>query len=62
MSQVEAPRTSLRHKLYHGETTIDFVGRRNIWFVVSGVFVLAGLISLLTQGLNYGIDFKGGTL
>ena len=61
MSQVEAPRTSLRHKLYHGETTIDFVGRRNIWFVVSSVFVLAGLISLLTQGLNYGIDFKGGT-
>lgn len=61
MSQVEAPRTSLRHKLYHGETTIDFVGRRNIWFLLSGVFVLAGLISLLTQGLNYGIDFKGGT-
>ncbi|HEV2760722.1 MAG TPA: protein translocase subunit SecF [Acidimicrobiales bacterium] len=61
MSEVEAPRTSLRHKLYHGETTIDFVGRRNIWFVVSSVFVLAGLISLLTQGLNYGIDFKGGT-
>ena len=61
MNQMEAPRTSLRHKLYHGETTIDFVGRRNIWFVVSSVFVLAGLISLLTQGLNYGIDFKGGT-
>ncbi|MGI8809077.1 MAG: protein translocase subunit SecF [Acidimicrobiales bacterium] len=58
----EAPRrASLRHKLYHGETTVDFVGRRNIWFVVSGVVVLAGLISLLVQGLNYGIDFKGGT-
>jgi preprotein translocase subunit SecF len=58
---VDAPKTSLRHKLYHGETTINFVGRRNIWFVVSAVVVLAGLVSLLTQGLNYGIDFKGGT-
>jgi len=56
-----APKTSLRHRLYHGETTINFVGRRNIWFVVSGVVILAGLISLIAQGLNYGIDFKGGT-
>jgi len=60
--QVETPKkASLAHRLYHGETAINFVGRRKIWFVVSGVFVLAGLISLLTQGLNYGIDFKGGT-
>jgi preprotein translocase subunit SecF len=60
--QIEAPaRTSLRHRLYHGETTINFVGRRNIWFVVSGVVIVLGLLSLLVQGLNYGIDFKGGT-
>ena len=59
--QVEAPRASLRHRLYHGETTLDFIGRRNPWFVVSALFVLAGLTSLLAQGLNYGIDFKGGT-
>ncbi len=59
---VEAPRkASLRHRLYHGETAIDFVGHRNIWFVVSAVVILAGLVSLLAQGLNYGIDFKGGT-
>jgi len=59
--QVEPAKASLRHRLYHGETTIDFIGRRNPWFVLSAVFVLAGLISLLVQGLNYGIDFKGGT-
>jgi preprotein translocase subunit SecF len=52
---------SLRHRLYHGETAIDFVGRRNIWFILSGLVILAGAVSLLTQGLNYGIDFKGGT-
>ena len=57
----EPPKASLRHRLYHGETAINFVGRKNVWFVVSGAVILIGLISLLTQGLNYGIEFKGGT-
>lgn len=57
----QVKKASLAHKLYHGETTIDFVGRRNIWFIVSAVVIAAGLLSMLTQGLNYGIDFKGGT-
>ena len=52
---------SLRHRLYHGETAIDFVGHRNTWFLVSALVILAGAVSLLVQGLNYGIDFKGGT-
>src|SRR5438270_750142 len=35
---VDAPRkASLRHRLYHGETAIDFVGHRNTWFLVSAV-------------------------
>ncbi|MDQ2825881.1 MAG: protein translocase subunit SecF, partial [Actinomycetota bacterium] len=54
-------KASLRHRLYHGETTINFVGRKNVWFAVSGVVILIGVISLLVQGLNFGIDFKGGT-
>ena len=57
----EPAKPSLRHRLYHGETAINFIGRRNIWFAVSGVVILAGLISLIAQGLNYGIEFKGGT-
>ena len=54
-------KASLAHRLYHGETSFDFVGRRNVWFVISAVVILAGLISLGTQGLNLGIDFEGGT-
>lgn len=57
----QVKKASLAHKLYHGETAIDFVGRRNIWFIVSAVVIAAGLISMVTQGLNYGIDFEGGT-
>jgi len=47
-------------RLYNGETTIDFVGRRRWGFLASGIVVLATLFSLLFQGLNLGIDFKGG--
>jgi SecD/SecF fusion protein len=40
---------------------IDFMGRRKLWFAISGAVIAAGLISLGVQGLNLGIDFKGGT-
>ena len=52
---------SLWQRLYHGETTFDFVGKKRRWFVLSGIVVLVGLSSLLTRGLNFGIDFEGGT-
>lgn len=57
----DAEGRTLRHRLYHGETAYDFVGRYRIWFVISAVVIGAGILSLVTQGLNYGIDFKGGT-
>jgi SecD/SecF fusion protein len=40
---------------------IDFMGKRKLWFAISGTIIVAGLISLGVQGLNLGIDFKGGT-
>jgi SecD/SecF fusion protein len=39
----------------------DITGRRNLWFAISGVVVLVAAGSLVTKGLNLGIDFKGGT-
>ena len=47
-------------RLYRGETTFDFIGRRMIGFAVSLVIVVAGAGSLLIQGLELGIDFRGG--
>jgi preprotein translocase subunit SecF len=47
-------------RLYRGETTIDFYGRRKYGFIVSGVVLLVMFASLIFQGLNLGIDFKGG--
>ncbi len=41
---------------------IDFVGKRNIAWILSAVLILISVISLFTRGLNLGIDFTGGTL
>jgi preprotein translocase subunit SecF len=53
---------SLASRLYHGETSYDIVGRRRLWFTISGVLVLISLVSLVVPGLNFGIDFKGGAV
>jgi preprotein translocase subunit SecF len=53
---------SLASRLYHGETSFDIVGRRRLWFAISGALVLISLVSLVVPGLNFGIDFKGGAV
>jgi SecD/SecF fusion protein len=37
-----------------------FVKNRFKFYIFSGVFILAGIISMVTQGFNYGVDFRGG--
>ncbi len=44
------------------DTRIRFIRFRIISFVVSGLLMLASIGLFFTTGLNYGIDFKGGTL
>lgn len=44
-----------------GKTNIDFMGKRFFWYGVSATVILAGMVSLFVKGLNYGIDFLGGT-
>ena len=47
-------------RLYRGETTFDFIGRRMIGFAISIVVIVLGAGSLLIQSLELGIDFRGG--
>ena len=42
-------------------TTIDFIASRKVALVFSLLLIASGIYSLATQGLNYGIDFTGGT-
>ena len=52
---------SIWYRLYHGETSFDFMGHKRRWFLFSLIVILIGLASLGTRALNLGIDFKGGT-
>ncbi|ETT56930.1 protein translocase subunit SecF [Paenibacillus sp. FSL H8-0457] len=39
----------------------DFVGKSRIFYVLSIVITILGLVFLLTRGLNYGVDFQSGS-
>jgi preprotein translocase subunit SecF len=58
---VSAERPNVALRLFRGETSFDFAGRWRRWFAISGLVILAGLISLGVRGLNFSIEFKGGT-
>ncbi|MEY2743107.1 MAG: preprotein translocase subunit SecF, partial [Actinomycetota bacterium] len=53
--------SGLGGRLYRGETSVDFIGKRKIWYSVSGLLILASALTLFTQGLHLGIEFKGGS-
>ena len=42
------------------DTHIDFMGKRKIFYVISGILILISIGSLVIRGLNPGIDFTGG--
>ncbi len=53
-------RDSLATKLYRGEVSYEFIGRRARWYSLSAAVIILGLIFLFVRGLNPSIDFKGG--
>ncbi len=51
----------MRLKLVPTETSFDFFKRWKLWLGISGVMMVVAFVSFSMQGLNYGIDFRGGT-
>ncbi len=49
-------------QLLNESLNIDFLGKKNIAWVISAVLIVVSIVSLTTRGLNLGIDFTGGTL
>jgi preprotein translocase subunit SecF len=47
--------------LYSGRRSFDIVGRRRFWYAVSAVLVVVSLLGIFGRGLNFGIEFSGGT-
>lgn len=53
--------SGLGGRLYRGETSVDFIGRRRRWYSISAFFILLSIGALTLQGLHLGIEFKGGS-
>jgi preprotein translocase subunit SecF len=55
------PHHSFLSRLYTGTGAFEVVGRRRLWFGISGAIVAIAIVSILVRGFTFGIDFKGGT-
>jgi preprotein translocase subunit SecF len=53
---------SIGGRLYRGEVSFDFVGRRKLWYTISGLILVISIVALAFRGLNYSVEFKGGNL
>ena len=51
----------LGNDLYQGRQSIDFVHKRAIWYGVSITLVGLAILVIVIKGLNFGIEFTGGT-
>ncbi len=48
-------------RLYRGEVSFDFVSRQKLWYMISGCILVISLFALIFRGLNYSVEFKGGS-
>ncbi len=51
----------LGNALYEGRVSIDFVGKRRLWYSMSAVIVIVAVLGLWVKPLNMGIEFVGGS-
>ncbi len=49
-------------RLYRGEVSVNFVGRKRTWYSISGAILLVSILALLIHGLDFSVDFKGGAV
>ncbi|OBH60746.1 protein-export membrane protein SecF [Mycobacterium colombiense] len=55
------PHHGFLSRLYTGTGAFEVVGRRRLWFGISGAIVAIAVLSILLRGFTFGIDFNGGT-
>ena len=60
----DLPGVTRRHRpsdFYHERTNFQFIKHSRRWAILSGTLLLLSVVLLLTRGLQFGIDFEGGT-
>ncbi|CCH79972.1 Protein-export membrane protein secF [Nostocoides japonicum T1-X7] len=53
--------SAVGNDLYTGRRSVDFIGKRRIWYLLSGLFVVLALLGLGVRHLNLGLEFRGGS-
>jgi len=57
----QLPHHSFISRLYTGTGAFEVIGRRRLWYGISGAIVAVAIVSIIVRGFTFGIDFKGGT-
>jgi preprotein translocase subunit SecF len=57
----QLPHHSFISRLYTGTGAFEVIGRRRLWYGISGAIVAVAVLSIILRGFTFGIDFKGGT-
>jgi preprotein translocase subunit SecF len=57
----EAKQATALRRLFTSQTDYEFIGRSRTWLIVSVVLVAVCLLGLALRGINFNIDFTGGT-
>ena len=53
---------SIGGRLYRGEVSVDFVGHRKMFYIISGCILVISIAAVLFRGLDTSVDFKGGSV
>lgn len=57
-----APRHGFFTRLYTGTGAFEVIGKRKLWFTISGLIVAVAIASIALRGFTLGIDFEGGNV
>lgn len=60
-TSVALPKHGFFVRLYTGTGAFEVIGRRKLWYVISGLIVAVCVASIVLRGFTFGIDFEGGT-
>lgn len=57
----QTPQHGFFVRLYTGTGAFEVVGKRKLWYAISGVILLISIAAIVLRGFTFGIDFEGGT-
>ncbi|MDF2825493.1 MAG: protein translocase subunit secF [Mycobacterium sp.] len=57
----DTPKHGFFIRLYTGTGAFEVVGKRKMWYAISGAIMLVSILAILLRGFTFGIDFEGGT-